>query len=85
MTDQVHEARELADSLLKSLANGPPSCWPANARLIAEAALHLAELTSELLPLLEVAVQDGVRDVIAAHEQINAMQHNLSTIGEGVN
>jgi len=85
MTDQIIEARALADSLRRVLADGPPSCWPSSARLIAETALRLAELSAELLPLLDGAVQDGVRDVIAAHEQINALQHNLSTIGERVN
>ncbi len=85
MTDQSQAARELADSLLKTRGNGPPSYWPSTARPIAEAALHLAELSAELLPLLDGAVQDGVRDVIAAHEQINALQHNLSTIGAGAN
>ena len=85
MTDQIIEARALADSLRRVLADGLPSCWPASARAIAETALRLAELSAELLPLLDGAVQDGVRGVIAAHEQINALQHNLSTIGEGAN
>lgn len=85
MTDQIIEARALADSLRRVLADGPPSRWPASARLIAETSLRLAEPSAELLPILDGAVQDGVRGVIDAHEQINALQHNLSTVGEGAN
>lgn len=85
MTDQIIEARALAESLKKVLEGGPPFCWPASARLIAESALRLAELSAELLPMLHTVAQDNATLVFDAHSQINSMQTNLERLGEGAN
>jgi hypothetical protein len=85
MTDQIHEARAISHALLRAFPEGPPACWSESARCVIANALRLAELSSELLPMLEGAVAEGVRATIDAHEQMNGMQTNLERLGEGEN
>lgn len=85
MTDHIHEARAIADTLLRAFPDGPPKCWGESAQAVVANALRLAELAAELLPLLDDAVADGVRATIEAHEQLNGMQDNIEKLGEGAN
>lgn len=85
MTDQIHEARAIAHTLLRAFPEGPPKCWGESVQAVVSNALRLAELTAELLPLLDDAVSEAVIENIQAHEQINGMQTNLERLGEGAN
>jgi hypothetical protein len=85
VTDQIHEARSIAHTLLRAFPDGPPACWSESAQAVIANALRLAELSAELLPMLERAVAEGVAATIDAHEQINGMQTNLERLGEGAN
>jgi hypothetical protein len=85
MTDHIHEARSIAHALLRAFPEGPPACWSESVRAVIANALRLAELSAELLPLLEGAVAEGAAATIGAHEQINGMQMNLERLGEGAN
>lgn len=85
MTDQIHEARAIAHTLLRAFPEGPPKCLGESVQAVVSNALRLAELTAELLPLLDDAVSEAVIENIQAHEQINGMQTNLERLGEGAN
>lgn len=85
MQDQIHEARAIAHTLLQAFPEGSPKCWGDFAKAVVDNALRLAELSAELLPVLEGAVAEGVEATVRAHEQLNGMQANLERIGASDN
>lgn len=85
MTDQIHEARAIAHTLMRAFPDGPPKCWTASGQAVVSNALRLAELTAELLPMLADGMASNAKVAIDAHEQLNGMQTNLERLGEGEN
>jgi len=85
MTDQIHEARAIAHTLLRAFPEGPPACWSESVRVVIANAMRLAELSAELLPILEDGMASNAKVAIDAHEQLNGMQTNLERLGEGAN
>lgn len=85
MTDHIHEARAIADTLLRAFPDGAPKCWPETMQAVVSHSLRLADLVADLLPALTESIAEGAEATLAAHEQLNGMQTNLEQLGQGAN